>query len=43
MSGRLDNGHLVHVEGDSSLVGSIRRVKIIDAMTFYLVGEIINE
>ena len=43
MSGRLDNGHLVHVEGDSSLVGSIRRVKIIDAMTFYLVGEIIHE
>ncbi len=43
MSGRLDNGHLVHVKGDSSLVGTIRRVKITDAKTFYLVGEIINE
>ena len=43
MSGRLDNGHLVHVKGDSSLVGTIRQVKIIDAMTFYLVGEIIDE
>ncbi len=42
ISGRLDNGHLVHVQGDVSLIGSVQKVNIVDAKTFYLVGEMID-
>jgi tRNA-2-methylthio-N6-dimethylallyladenosine synthase len=39
-TGRLDNGHIVHVTGTEDLIGKISKVKIIDGKTFYLVGEL---
>lgn len=41
LSGRLENGHLVHFEGKPELIGTIVSVKIVSAMSFYLVGELI--
>lgn len=40
-TGRLDNGHLVHVKGNEDLLGKICKVKILDGKTFYLIGEIV--
>jgi tRNA-2-methylthio-N6-dimethylallyladenosine synthase len=39
VTGRLDDGHLVHFKGDTSLIGSMVKVKIVDAKSFYLMGE----
>ncbi|MDF1617539.1 tRNA (N6-isopentenyl adenosine(37)-C2)-methylthiotransferase MiaB [Petrocella sp. FN5] len=41
VSGRLEDNHLVHVQGDESLIGTFVDVKIIGSKTYYLVGEII--
>lgn len=40
LTGRTENGHLVHFEGASSLIGEFVKVNIIDAKTFYLIGKI---
>jgi len=42
VSGRLPNNHLVHFKGDQALIGEIVTVKIVDAKSFYLIGELIN-
>jgi len=42
-TGRLDNGHLVHVYGTEDMIGQIHRVRILSGKTFYLIGEIVNE
>ena len=41
LSGHLDDNHLIHVKGDESLLGQIRKVKVTSAMSFYLIGELI--
>lgn len=43
ITGRLENGHLVHVPGDKALIGTLAMVKIRDAKSFYLVGEIVHD
>ncbi|RRD95942.1 tRNA (N6-isopentenyl adenosine(37)-C2)-methylthiotransferase MiaB [Clostridiales bacterium COT073_COT-073] len=40
--GRLNNNHLIHFDGDASLLGKIVDVKIVKARTFYLMGELVN-
>lgn len=40
--GRLNNNHLIHFDGDASLIGQIVDVKIVKARTFYLMGELVN-
>lgn len=40
LTGRTDSGHLVHFEGDSSLIGQFINVDIIEAKTYYLIGKI---
>ncbi len=40
LTGRLDNGHLVHVNASNKLVGKIVDVKIVDGKTFHLIGEL---
>lgn len=40
LTGRLDNGHLIHVKGGSELVGKIINVKVTEAKTFHLIGQI---
>lgn len=42
LRGRLNNNHLIHFDGDESLLGKIVDVKIVKARTFYLMGELIN-
>jgi len=39
VTGRLSNNHLVHFKGTKDLIGKIIPVKIIDAKSFYLIGE----
>jgi tRNA-2-methylthio-N6-dimethylallyladenosine synthase len=41
VSGRLSDNHLVHFEGDKSLIGKIVSVKIKEAKSFYLIGELV--
>ena len=41
VTGRLSNNMVVHVPGDSSLIGTIVDVKLIEAKGFYYTGEII--
>lgn len=41
VSGRLKDNHLVHIQGDESLIGTFVNVKITGSKTYYLVGEII--
>lgn len=41
VSGRLEDNHLVHIQGDKSLIGTFVNVKITGSKTYYLVGEII--
>jgi tRNA-2-methylthio-N6-dimethylallyladenosine synthase len=41
VSGRLADNHLVHIQGDESLIGTFVNVKITGSKTYYLVGEII--
>ncbi|MCL2415259.1 MAG: tRNA (N6-isopentenyl adenosine(37)-C2)-methylthiotransferase MiaB [Defluviitaleaceae bacterium] len=40
LNGRSDDNFLVHVRGNSELVGKMFNVKIIEAKSFYLIGEI---
>lgn len=42
LSGRSENGLLVHVKGDTSLIGTFVTVSIIDFKTHYLTGELIS-
>lgn len=39
VSGRLENGHLVHLEGTKELIGTMIPVYITKAMSFYLLGK----
>lgn len=41
VTGRLSNNHLVHVKGPKELIGQFVNVKIIDAKSFYLMGELV--
>ncbi|PKM50662.1 MAG: tRNA (N6-isopentenyl adenosine(37)-C2)-methylthiotransferase MiaB [Firmicutes bacterium HGW-Firmicutes-7] len=41
VSGRLSNNHLVHLTGGQELIGKILPVKIINAKSFYLMGELV--
>ena len=43
ITGYEEHGKLVHVKGDLSLIGQIRRVKIVESHTFSLLGELIDE
>ena len=43
ISGYTEEGKLVHVKGDSSLLGQIKTVKILNSHTFSLIGEVIDE
>ena len=42
-SGYNEYGKLVHVKGDDSLIGKIKKVRITESHTYSLLGEIINE
>lgn len=42
LSGRTNNNSLVHIKGNSELIGKILDVNIIDCKTFYLIGELKN-
>lgn len=39
LTGRTESGHLVHFEGDSSLIGEFINVEITEAKTYYLIGQ----
>ena len=41
LNGRADDNSLTHFAGDPSLIGKIVKVKILDAKTFYIEGEIV--
>ena len=43
LNGRADDNSLVHFVGDADLLGKMVNVKITEACTFYLNGEIVNE
>ncbi len=43
ISGYSRHNRLVHVKGDKSLIGQIRKVKIIESRAFSLIGELIDE
>ena len=43
MSGYTETNKLVHFKGDTSLIGKIIKVKIIESHTYSLIGEIVNE
>ena len=43
ISGYSRHLRLVHVKGDPSLIGQIRKVKIIESHTYSLIGELIDE
>lgn len=43
ISGYTEEGKLVHVKGDESLIGKIKNVKILNSHTFSLIGELENE
>ena len=43
VSGRLTTNHVVHLNGTKEMIGKIILVKIIDAKTFYLIGESLTE
>lgn len=40
VSGRLSNNHLVHVKASKETIGQLIKVKIIEAKSFYLMGEL---
>ncbi len=42
LTGRTEGGKLVHITGDKSFIGKTVRVKIASAMTWYLIGELLN-
>ncbi|NLM12625.1 MAG: tRNA (N6-isopentenyl adenosine(37)-C2)-methylthiotransferase MiaB [Epulopiscium sp.] len=39
LTGRTESGHLVHFEGDASLIGEFINVEITEAKTYYLIGK----
>lgn len=41
VTGRCDNNTLVHFKGDSSLIGSLVKVKLTDCKGFYFIGEMV--
>jgi tRNA-2-methylthio-N6-dimethylallyladenosine synthase len=41
VTGRMGNNILVHFPGDESLIGTIQKVKLVDAKGFYYIGELI--
>jgi tRNA-2-methylthio-N6-dimethylallyladenosine synthase len=41
ITGRTDDNSLVHFKADSSVIGTMVKVKIVDCKTFYLIGEMI--
>lgn len=43
ISGYSEEGKLVHVKGDSSLIGQIKTVKVLNSHTYSLIGEVIDE
>lgn len=43
ISGYSRHNRLVHVKGDESLIGQIRKVKIIESRAFSLIGELIDD
>ena len=43
MSGYTETNKMVHFKGDSSLIGKIVKVKIIESHTYSLIGELIDE
>lgn len=43
ISGYERHGRLVHVKGDESLIGQIKKVKIVESRTYSLIGEIIDD
>ncbi len=43
ISGYDRHGKLVHVKGDASLIGQIKKVKITESRTYSLIGEIVDE
>ena len=43
ISGYSRHFRLVHVKGDPSLIGQIRKVKIIESHTYSLIGELLSE
>lgn len=42
ITGRLSNNTIVHFKGESSLIGKIVNVKLIEGHGFYYIGEIVN-
>jgi tRNA-2-methylthio-N6-dimethylallyladenosine synthase len=40
--GRLDDGHLVHVNSDHDIIGQLVKVKITSGKTFYVVGDLVE-
>ena len=43
ISGYDPHNKLVHVRGDSSLIGQIRKVKILESRTYSLLGELVDD
>lgn len=43
VSGYDPHNKLVHVKGDESLIGQIRKVKILESHTYSLIGELVDE
>ncbi|MBP3713233.1 MAG: tRNA (N6-isopentenyl adenosine(37)-C2)-methylthiotransferase MiaB [Bacilli bacterium] len=43
ISGYSRHNRLVHVKGDSSLIGQIRKVKILESHTYSLIGELLDD
>lgn len=43
ISGYSRHNRLVHVKGDESLIGQIRKVKIIESRTYSLIGELLDD
>ena len=43
MSGYTETNKMVHFKGDSSLIGKIVKVKILESHTYSLIGELVNE
>ena len=41
VTGRMGNNILVHFPGDKSLIGTIQKVKLVEAKGFYYIGELI--
>ena len=42
VTGRLSNNHVVHARGDASLIGQIKKVRLIECRGFYYMGMLVN-